>query len=189
MAAKRLLISAVLVSAGLSGCTAAEPVVPGPPSAQPSTSEESTATSTVPSISREVPPEQRRMLGSLSAQDLCGLVRPDELAALASFDVEPGQPREVGIEPPVRGCGFPARGDGREVLVGAQAPGFADLGTEEVELGAVRGTRVLRTSDCTVYAPVAGATLQVSVISGDTDSDSCRAASDVAQYLLPGLVH
>ncbi|MEB3370328.1 DUF3558 family protein [Saccharopolyspora mangrovi] len=187
MAAKRLLISAVLVSAGLSGCTAAEQVAPAPPSAQPSTSEESTATSTVPSISREVPPEQRRTLGSLSAQDLCGLVRPDELAALA-FEVEPGQPREVGIEPPVRGCGFPARTDGREVLVGAQAPGFADLGTEEVELGAVRGTQVLRTSDCTVYAPVAGATLQVSVISGDTDSDSCRTASDVAQYLLPGLV-
>lgn len=187
MVAKRLLISAVLVSAGLSGCTAAEPVVPGPPSAQPSTSEESTATSTVPSISREVPPEQRRMLGSLSAEELCGLVRPEEIGALA-FDVEPGRPREVGIQPPVRGCGFPALSGNREVLVGAQPAGFADLGTDEVELGAVRGTRVLRTGDCTVYAPVAGATLQISVITGETDTDQCGTASDIAQYVMAAVV-
>lgn len=187
MVAKRLLISAVLSSAALAGCTAVQQVVPSPPSSQPSTSEESTATSTAPSITREVPPEQRRMLGSMSAQELCGLVRPDEIAALA-FEVEPGRAREVGIQPPVRGCGFPDRSGGREVLIGAQAPGFADLGTEEVELGTVRGTQVLRADGCTVYAPVAGATLQIVVIADQADTDQCRIASDVAQYVLPAVV-
>ncbi|RRO13053.1 DUF3558 domain-containing protein [Saccharopolyspora rhizosphaerae] len=187
MLAKRLLIGAVLASTALSGCTAAGPDQPASPSSEPSTTEESTASSSAPSITREVPPEQRRMLGTLSAQDLCGLVRPDELAALA-FTVEPGQPREVGIEPPVRGCGFADRRNGREVLIGAQAPGLADLGTEEVELGPVRGTQVLRASDCTVYAPVADATLQISVVSGEADSDTCTTAADVAQYVLAAVV-
>ncbi|MDI2031222.1 DUF3558 family protein [Saccharopolyspora sp. TS4A08] len=182
---ERLLISAVACTA-LAGCSAVQEVVPTPPSSEPSTSEESTATSTAPSITRDVPPEQRRMLGTLTAADLCGLLRPDEIAALA-FDVEPGRPREVGIEPPVRGCAFESRTGGRQVLIGAQAPGYADLGDEEIELGPVRGTKVLRTSDCTVYAPVAEATLQVSVISGETDSDLCRMASDVTQYVLPVL--
>ncbi|SFS45460.1 DUF3558 family protein [Saccharopolyspora flava] len=182
---KRLLISAVACTA-LAGCSAVEQVVPAPPSSEPSTSEETAETSTTPSITREVPPEQRRKLGTLSAADLCGLLRPDEIAKLA-FDVEPGKPREVGVEPQVRGCAFDSRTGGRQVLIGAQAPGFADLGTDEIELGPVRGTKVLRTSDCTVYAPVTEATLQVSVISGETDSDLCRTASDVTQYLLPGV--
>ncbi|TWF94939.1 DUF3558 family protein [Saccharopolyspora dendranthemae] len=187
MVAKRVLVGVVLASAGLTSCTAVQEVVPGPPSAQPSTSEESAETSTAPSITREVPPEQRRMLGALPAADLCGLIRPEEIAAMA-FDVEPGVPREVGIEPPVRGCGFHARSGNREVLVGAQPAGFADLGTEEVELGAVRGTQVMRTGGCTVYAPVADATLQISVITGETDADQCTTASDIAQYAMAAVV-
>lgn len=187
MVAKRLLVGVVLASAGLTSCTAVQEVVPGPPSAQPSTSEESAETSTAPSITREVPPEQRRMLGALPAEDLCGLIRPEEIATMA-FDVEPGVPREVGIEPPVRGCGFHARSGNREVLVGAQPAGFADLGTDEVELGAVRGTQVMRTGGCTVYAPVADATLQISVITGETDADQCTTASDIAQYAMAPVV-
>ncbi|MGP4015213.1 DUF3558 family protein [Saccharopolyspora sp. 5N708] len=181
------LPAAVLLGV-VSGCTPGDQAPPAAePSTQSSSAEQSAPESAAPSIIRNVPPEQRKQLAGLSADQLCGLVELDQLGALA-FPVERGQPREIGFDPPVRGCSFEARSGGRSVLIGAQPAGFATLGREEVDLGTVHGTQTLHAGDCTVYAGAAGATLQISVTVGEADTDQCQTAQHVTQYVLAALV-
>lgn len=124
---------AIALSAGVLGVSACAPDGQGaPPEAQPPTS--APPTSTAPSTTREVPPQQRVRLGDLSPGQLCGLLSPEDVAALA-FPVSDGQPREVGVDPRIPGCLFDADAEEeRSVLLGAQPRGFAELGAEEVEL-------------------------------------------------------
>ncbi|MER7077673.1 Protein of unknown function [Saccharopolyspora kobensis] len=181
------LVTGVAMLAVVTGCTAEQ----SPPAAEPSTpstsAEESATESAEPSITRNIPPERREHLAALTGEQICLLVEPADLESLA-FAVLSGRPRELDFDPPVRGCRFDAESGARSVLIGAQREGFADLGRDEVELGARAGTRTLRAGDCTVYAGVAGATLQVSVTAAEADSDDCGTAERVAEYVLPALV-
>ncbi|MCI2417025.1 DUF3558 family protein [Saccharopolyspora sp. K220] len=182
------MLSAVALLGMASGCTPGEQAPPAAaPTTQPTTTEESATESAAPSISRNVPLEQRKRLAELPADQVCGLVDLDELGALA-FPVRSGEPQEVGFDPPVRGCRFQARTGGRSVLIGAQPEGFATLGRDEVQLGAVRGTQTMHASDCTVFAGVSGATLQVSVTAGEADTDQCEKAQLITQYVLAAVV-
>lgn len=182
-----LLLGLVTVCA-VSACTPNEPPQAVAPPTPTSTTEESAPeTAPPPSVTREVPPEQRKRLAELAPDQLCALVSPDELSRLA-FPVEAGKAREIGFDPPVRGCDFESRNGGRSVLIGAQPEGFATLGREEVQLGEVRGTRTMHAGECSVFAGVAGATLQVSVSSGESDTDQCEKAGQVARYVLPAVV-
>ncbi|MFD0918439.1 DUF3558 family protein [Saccharopolyspora rosea] len=167
----------------LSSC--AQPPTGAPPSAQPSSPERTPATTVAPSITRDVPPEQRRRLADVP--QLCDLVSPQELGELA-FPVDPGRPRDTGFNPPVRGCTYQETNGSRSVLIGQQPTGYAALGRTEVELGAVPGTRTLNAGDCTVFAGVSGAVLQVSVTADEATSEQCDAAQGIAQYVLAGLV-
>jgi hypothetical protein len=172
----------------VSGCTSGEQAPPAAaPSTQSSTTEQTTPETAAPSITRTVPPEQRKRLADLSAEQMCGLVAPDELGVLA-FGVESGHPREIGFDPPLRGCSFEARSGGRSVLIGAQPEGFATLGREEVDLGTARGTQTLHAGDCTVFTGVAGATLQISVMTGETDAEQCEKAQLITKYVLAAVV-
>ncbi|MER7012317.1 DUF3558 family protein [Saccharopolyspora sp. NPDC000359] len=179
--------AAVALLTAVSGCAAEQSPPAGTPSTSETASEEPDTESAEPSITRDIPPEQRAHLAELSGEQICQLADPADLEALA-FAVEPGRPRELGFDPPVRGCEFHAQSGGRSVLVGAQRDGFAELGRDEVELDAGRGSRTLRASDCTVYAGVAGATLQVSVTAAEADSDDCGVAERITEYVLPALV-
>lgn len=176
----------LLAGLGVTGCTGQVPGVDAPPSDSATTEEGTTTATATPSLTREVPPERRVRLGDLSGERICGLISPRELEELA-FAVEPGRPRQAG-EPPVRGCEFAAHQNGRSIVLGAQQEGFGTLGTTEVELGQVAATQELRAADCTVFAPVGGATLQVSVATGQADDETCQNAAEIADYLLPGLV-
>lgn len=176
---------AVALVAALAACTpGGEPVVP---SAEPSESGESAPESVDPSIAREVPPEQRKPLARIPLDELCGLISAEELAQLGAAELEPGQPREIGFEPPARGCTYSAPTGAREVLVGAQRAGLGELGQTEVQLGPVRGTQTRHVNDCTVFADVEGATLQVTVREAEADSEQCDAAQAIAQYVLPAV--
>lgn len=178
-------LAVTLVGLGFAaGCTSGGP---GPvPSVTPSlTTSSSASQAATPSISRDVPPDQRRSLGALGAADLCASVTPDELGRLA-YPVQPGQPSE---EPPARGCTFHAGAGTRSILVAAQPDGYGEVGRDEIALGGVRGTQTTHANDCTVYAPVQGATLQVTATAAEADSNQCEQAQSVAQYVLPGLVH
>jgi len=178
----RAIAPTVLVGLLAAGCSGSVPVpVPAPSTSGTTTSEPE---SVEPSITRQVPPDRRTPLARASAQQLCGLVTPDELGRLAGFPVQPGVPNEV--EPSIRGCRY-AAADTRSILVAAQPDGYGSLGKEEVELGPVRGTQSLHANDCTVYAPVAGSTLQVAVNAAEADSDECDSAQGIAQYVLAGL--
>ncbi|GAB2757409.1 hypothetical protein GCM10027174_36910 [Salinifilum aidingensis] len=192
-----------LAAWGLAACSPGEPE--GPQEQQPSTSS-APPTSTAPSAPRHVPPQQRVRLSDLTAEDICGLVSPGKLAGLA-FPVDRGTPRTAGTGPRVPGCEFPAPDGPRSVLLGAQPPGFADLGREEVELDELsaetstsaaptssaqeeppQATRTLRANSCTVYTPVADATLQVTLVQPESGTDQCELAEDVTTYLRPALV-
>ncbi|GAA2329777.1 hypothetical protein GCM10009854_00690 [Saccharopolyspora halophila] len=176
----------LLAGLGMTGCTGQVPGAGAPPSGATTTEEGTTTATATPSLTREVPPQQRERLGDLSGQRICGLISPGELEELA-FAVAPGRPRQAG-EPPVRGCEFAAPEGSRSVVLGAQPEGYGTLGTTEVELGRVAGTQELRAADCTVFVPVRGATLQVSVATGQADDETCQNAAEIADYLLPGLV-
>lgn len=155
--------------------------VPNPvPSLTTSSSASQAAT---PSISREVPQDQRRELPALGAADLCAAVTPEDLAQLA-YPVQPGQPAET---PPAKGCTFHAASGMRSLLVAAQPEGYGDIGRDEIELGDLRGSQTAHANDCTVYAPVRGGTLQVSAKAAEADSNQCEQAQEVAQFVLPGL--
>ena len=175
----------VAVVGVVAGCTSGGQ---SPPTSAPSssTSGESTPESVTPSITREVPPAQRQRLVDLPADRLCGLVSPEDLARLA-FPVEPGRPREIGFDPPARGCTFNARSGVRSILIGIQPQGYGLLGAKQVDLGGVRGTKIRHANDCTVLADVTGATLQVSVVAGEADSEQCESAQGVAQYVAAGV--
>lgn len=180
-------VAGAALLATVAGC-APEQSPPAAESSTPSASAEESATgSAEPSITRDIPPERREHLGALSGDQICLLVEPADLESLA-FAVLAGRPREIGFDPPVRGCRFDADSGNRSVLIGAQREGFTDLGRDVVELGTSTGTKTLRASDCTVYAGVAGATLQVSVTAAEADSDDCGTAERVAEYVLPALV-
>ncbi|GAA3365090.1 MULTISPECIES: DUF3558 family protein [Saccharopolyspora] len=158
------------------------------PSSAPETSgsDESEPESVTPSITREVPPQRRIGLADASAEQLCGLVTVDELGQLA-YPVRHGVPREIGLEPPVRGCQFAAENGVRSILVGTQPEGYAELGQDEVRLGERPGTETLRANDCTVFAAASGATLQVTARAAEADGDECETAQGVAQYVLAGV--
>lgn len=158
-------------------------------SGQQGQSERSTETSTesvVPSITREVPPEQRRRLAGLSAEQLCALVSPNELGQLA-FTVTEGRPREIGFDRPSKGCGFAASSGTGSILIGSQPSDYGELGTDDVQLGPVRGTKTLSASNCSVYSEISGAILQVTVTVPEADSDQCEMAESIAQYVIPAL--
>lgn len=177
-------LAITLVGAGFAaGCGHGGPSpVPNPvPSL---TTSSSISQAPTPSISRDVPPDQRRELPVLSAADLCAALTPDDLAQLA-YPVQPGQPSET---PPAKGCTFHAASGTRSVLVAAQPDGYGDLGREPIQLGDVAGSQTAHVNDCTVYAPVKGGTLQVSAAAPEADSNQCEQAEEVAQYVLPGLV-
>ena len=179
------LVPAALVVV-LAACTSGGSL-PLPSSApQTSGSDESEPESVTPSITREVPPELRVRLADASAERLCGLVGVDELGQLA-YPVRRGVPREIGLEPPVRGCQFAADTGVRSILIGTQPEGYAGLGQDEVRLGELPGTETLRANDCTVFAGVPGATLQVTARAAEADSDECETAQGVAQYVLAGV--
>ncbi|MGW1677195.1 DUF3558 family protein [Saccharopolyspora sp. NPDC002376] len=178
-------VAGAALLATVAGCASEQSPQPEESSAPTTSAEESATESAAPSITRNIPPEQREHLGQLSADQICGLVDPAELGSLA-FAVDSGRPQELGQQ--LRGCRFDSNSGTRSVLIGAQREGFGDLGRDEVELGEVRGTRVLRASDCTIYAGVAGGTLQVSVSEAEADSDDCRTAQSVTEYVLPALV-
>ena len=180
----RAIVPAALITLLAAGCTQGGPG-PAPATTSPGTTT-SQPESVAPSITRQVPPEQRRALADASAKQLCGLVTVDELGKLA-FPVGAGAPREIGLEPSVRGCQFEAQNGSRSILIGSQPDGFGGLGDEEVELGAVRGTQQLHVNDCTVFAPQAGATLQVTVNAPEADSDDCETAQGITQYVLAGV--
>lgn len=184
---KPAAFACVLALGALAGCTGREPAPEQPPTPSESTSEEPTLESVEPSITRQVPQERRQRLAQLPGERLCELVTPDELGQLA-FPVQAGQPREVGFDPTLRGCSYEAQGGARGVLVGVQPPGYGNLGDTEVDLGGVRGTKTLHVNDCTVFADVREATLQVVVTAPDAGSDQCDAAQGIAQYTLAALV-
>ncbi|WP_152528267.1 DUF3558 family protein [Saccharopolyspora rectivirgula] len=171
----------VVAAAGLLAACSAEQ--PQPPAETTSDTETTTIDAVTPSITREVEPAQRVHLDRAPAEELCQLVSTDDLAQLA-FPVEPGRPRKLGAGSPVRGCQFPEQDGTRSVLLAAQPPEYTDLGRAEVDLGDVTGTQLLRAGDCTVYAPVDGAALQVSVIAAEADSTQCETAQGIAQYVL-----
>ncbi|QGK71643.1 DUF3558 domain-containing protein [Allosaccharopolyspora coralli] len=171
----------------LAGCSGQEPAPEQPPTPSTETSEQPTLESVEPSITREIPQEQRQRLARLPSERLCELVTPDELGQLA-FPVQRGQPREVGFDPTLRGCSFEAQGGARAVLLGAQPAGYGSLGDTEVDLGGTRGTQTLHVNDCTVFADVEDATLQVVVTAPEAGSDQCEAAQGIAQYTLAALV-
>ncbi|MFC7341610.1 DUF3558 family protein [Saccharopolyspora griseoalba] len=179
-------VALLLAGLAVSGCTAQESGTGTAPSGTTTAEDGTTTASATPSLTREVPPEQRQQLAGMPADRICALIAPADLEKLA-FEVEPGRPRQAG-EPPVQGCEFPGRSGRRSIVLGAQPAGFDGLGTTEVELGRVRGTQELRAGDCTVYAPVRGATLQVSVTTGEADEETCQNASGIAEYVLSGLV-
>lgn len=174
---------ALLVGAGvLAGCTGGgrSPEPAGPPSTPEETGP------VPPSLAREVPREERVRLGSLSSERMCALVTPEVLGELA-FPVQAGRPREVSFDPPVRGCRFEAADGTRSVLVSAQPEGLGTVGSQEVDLGEVRGSRTLHVNDCTVLAGVSRATLQVSVAGADVDTEQCDTATAVAGYVVEAL--
>ncbi|MDR7302380.1 DUF3558 domain-containing protein [Haloactinomyces albus] len=170
----------------LSGCAGGAPSAP-PPDGGPAPSTTQETGPVPPSIARDVPAEKRTRLGALSSEQLCGLVTPEVLGRLA-FPVQAGQPREVDADPPVRGCSFAADSGDRSVLISAQPEGFVEVGVDEVDLGELRGSRTLHGTDCTVFAGVSGATLQVSVTAADAGSEQCDTAAAVAGYVAEGLV-
>lgn len=86
------------------------------------------------------------------------------------------------------GCEFPGQEGKRSIIIGSQPAGWGDLGGTEVDLGGVRGSQELHGGDCTVYAPVNAATLQVSVVTDEPDDETCQHAAGVAEYLLAGLI-
>ncbi|GAB3294070.1 DUF3558 family protein [Parasphingorhabdus pacifica] len=177
----------VLLAAALVACA---PGGDSPsPSAAPSETESSAPDSVTPSITREVPPEQRRALGEIPVGQLCGLVTVGQLDELGVSGLQRGKPREVGFEPPARGCSFDSGTDERSVLIGVQPADFGGLGRDEVDLGSTNGTETLHANDCTVYTDVEGATLQVTVREGEADSDQCDTAQAIAQYVLPAVRH
>ena len=177
-------LAITLVGAGFAaGCGGGGPS-PVPSPVPSLTTSSSTSQAATPSISRDVPPGQRRELPTLSAADLCGALTPDAAAQLA-YPVQPGQPSET---PPAKGCTFHAASGTQSVLVAAQPEGYGDLGRDEIELGDLAGTQTAHVNDCTVYAPVKGGTLQVTAKAPEADSNQCEQAQEVAQYVLPGLV-
>lgn len=178
-------LAITLVGLGVAaGCTS-DGQTPAP-SVMPSlTSSSSASQAATPSVSRDVAPDQRRAMTTMSAADLCGTVSPDDLAKLA-YPVQPGQPSETQ---PARGCTFSADGGTRSILVAAQPDGYGQVGEEEIAFGDVHGTQTAHANDCTVYVPVLGATLQITATAAEADSNQCEQAQSVAQYVLPGLVH
>lgn len=182
------LLGSGLLAAGLAGCgsDSAEPPEPAP-SGGPSTSTTSDVESVTPSISREVPPEERMRLAGVAPEDLCRLVSPNEIEQLA-FPVGTGRPRQVGADPVIPGCVFEDRGEeGRSVLIGVQPAGFENLGREHVDLGGRPGSQRLNAGDCTVFSPVPGGVLQVSVSAAEADHDQCDTGQSIAQYALAGV--
>ena len=177
-----VLLSGVLVACGPGDGSPA-------PSTAPSEPESSTPDAVTPSITREVPPEQQRSLADIPRSELCGLVSVAELAELGAPAVEPGKPREIGFEPPVRGCAYDSSTGPRAVLVGVQPAGFGTLGHDEVDLGSTRGTQTLHANDCTVYTDVQGATLQITVRRPAAEAEQCDTAQAIAQYVLPVVRH
>ncbi|MFR9731411.1 DUF3558 family protein [Saccharopolyspora sp. MS10] len=176
-----VLVPVAALAAALAACTSGGSLPA--PSSTPQASGSDEPESVTPSITRQVPPERRVDLAAASAERICGLVTPQELAQLA-YPVRPGLPREIGFEPPVRGCEFHAEHGVRSVLIGTQPEGYARLGEHEVRLGEQPGTETLRAGDCTVYAPVGRTTLQVSTRAAEAGSDDCETAQGVAQYVL-----
>lgn len=177
------VLAVVLGTSVLSGCTGGSHKPAGTP---PSESESGEAGSVPPSVAREVPPDQRMRLTEASPDRMCGLVTPRVLEKLA-FPVGPGSPREVGVDPPVRGCVFEAREGTGSVLVGSQPDGFDRLGVRDVDLGEVRASKTRHVNDCTVFADVAGSTLQVTVTADEAGPEQCESAASVARYVLEGL--
>ncbi|WP_243790221.1 DUF3558 family protein [Saccharopolyspora gloriosae] len=178
--------AAVLVPAlavVLAGCTSGGP--PPAPSSTPTTSgsDQAEPETVTPSITREVPPERRQDLAGASAEQLCGLINVDELGRFG-YAVRPGVAREIGFDPPVRGCRFEAQSGVRSILIASQPQEYAGLGEDEVRLGEVPGTKTLRANECSVFAGVGRGTLQVTVQSAEADSDECDAAQGIAQYVL-----
>ncbi|MBA8827143.1 hypothetical protein FHX42_004527 [Saccharopolyspora lacisalsi] len=180
-----LRVLAVLGLIAVSGCTQQQrPTDSGAPTSETT---RSAMGSVPPSVAREVPPERRVRLARVSSERMCELVSPSVLDSLA-FPVRPGRPREVGVDPPVRGCVFAARDDSGSVLVGTQPGGFADSGAREISLDGVRASKTRHANDCTVLAGVEGATLQVTVTEHGADPGRCESAASVARYALEGLV-
>lgn len=182
------LLGSGLLAAGLSGCGSDGSEQPEPaPSGPPSTTTTSHAESVTPSISRDVPPEERMQLAGVAGEDLCRLVSPHEIEELA-FPVGTGRPRQVGSEPVIPGCVFEGSGqEGRSVLFGVQPAGFENLGREDVDLGGHPGSQRLNAGDCTVFSAVPGGVLQVSVSAAEADHDQCETGQSIAQYALAGI--
>ncbi|MGW0891864.1 DUF3558 family protein [Saccharopolyspora sp. NPDC002578] len=178
-----VLVPTAALAVVLAACTSGG--TPPAPSSAPATSgsDQTEPESVTPSITREVPPQQRRSLAGASAPQLCGLITVDELAQFG-YTVRPGVPREIGFEPPVRGCQFQADSGVRSILIASQPEGYSDLGEDEVRLGELPGTETLRANDCTVFAAAGDATLQVTAKAAEADSDECEAAQGITQYVL-----
>nr|WP_228046554.1 DUF3558 family protein [Saccharopolyspora sp. HNM0983] len=180
-----------MLAIGLAGCGADGPEQSAPaPSGEPSRTTTSDAESVTPSISRDVPPDERVRLSGIAPEELCRLVSPQEIEELA-FAVGTGRPRQVGSDPVIPGCVFEdrseGRSEGRSVLIGVQPGGFQDLGREEVDLGGRPGTQRLSAGDCTVFSAVPGGVLQVSISAAEADHDECETGQAVAQYALAGV--
>ncbi len=184
--AASMVLVVVAAVASVSACTSGQPS--GGQASSASGTPSTTSDSSRPPVVRVVPPQQRQALASLAPQQVCDLVTPADLARLA-FPVQPGVPREVSFDPPVRGCSFdePNKG-GRSVLVGVQPPGFDRLGLKDASLHGAPGTKTEHANDCTVFSPVSGAALQVTVRTGESDSSRCETAEAVTEYVLPALV-
>lgn len=183
------LLGSGLLAAGLAGCGAegpesAEPAPSGPPSTSTTTSDVESVT---PSISREVPPEERMRLAGAAPEELCRLVGPAEIEELA-FPVGTGRPRQVASDPVIPGCVFEDLGEeGRSVLIGVQPAGFEELGREDVDLGGHPGSQRLNAGDCTVFSAVPGGVLQISVSAAEADHEQCETGQSIAQYALAGI--
>lgn len=179
-------VPATLLLLLVAGCSSGEPPVDLPGDETGASTEPSRKPAADPSITREVPPDEREQLRTLSAERLCDLVTPEELGKLA-FPVERGEPRDIGGDPPVRGCSYGAPDTVNTILLGTQPAGYWKLGQDEIDLNGVTGTETLHANDCTVYAPVTGGTLQVVVREPEADTEQCEAAESVAQYTLAAL--
>jgi hypothetical protein len=175
----------VLAVACLAGCTSGGPV----PTTSPSTPGQTTETTeppVTPSITRNVPAPRRQSLAVIPTNQFCGLVSADDLGKLA-FPVLSGVVQQVGGQPPVRGCRYESQNGTGSVLIGEQPPGYDRLGDDQVNLGSELGTETQHADDCTVFAAVSGATLQVVVTGADTTTNQCDEAQAVAQYAIAGL--
>ncbi|PRW63877.1 DUF3558 family protein [Actinopolyspora mortivallis] len=158
------------------------------PTEETGTSSASSSVEPSPSSTREVPEEERRRLGRLSADELCELVERAEPEGL-DFPVREGSPERLSSDARVRGCRFSDEEGERSLLVASQPEGLHDVGRSEVTELPVESSSSRHVDDCAVYSAVTGATLQVTVVDPEAGSGRCDTAVEISREVLRPLAY